>query len=254
MKTLFTFLLSGLVALSAMAADVTGRITVSFTGNRDYRVLIDGRSYAASNRIYLNDVRPGRHTIEVYPAQSNNRRRVPPLYSASFTVRSRYDMNIKVLPNGRVQFDEKRSGNGSYDRNGRDWNDRDDRYGRDRDDRDWRDQDNRDWRDRDNNGSYNDYSRAMSDVDFNAFLQRIRSQWFGNGKMNTARDGINSNYFTTHQVRQVLQIFSSESDRLELAKLSYRKLEDARNFTQLYDLFSRSGQDELDRYTRDYRY
>lgn len=254
MKTLFTFLLSGLVALSAMAADVTGRITVSFTGNRDYRVLIDGRSYAASNRIYLNDVRPGRHTIEVYPAQSNNRRRVPPLYSASFTVRSRYDMNIKVLPNGRVQFDEKRSGNGSYDRNGRDWNDRDDRYGRDRDDRDWRDQDNRDWRDRDNNGSYNDYSRAMSDVDFNAFLQRIRSQWFGNGKMNTARDGINSNYFTTHQVRQVLQIFSSESDRLELAKLSYRKLEDARNFTQLYDLFSRSGQEELDRYTRDYRY
>lgn len=254
MKTLFTFLLSGLVALSAMAADVTGRITVSFTGNRDYRVLIDGRSYAASNRIYLNDVRPGRHTIEVYPAQSNNRRRVPPLYSASFTVRSRYDMNIKVLPNGRVQFDEKRSGNGSYDRNHRDWNDRDDRYGRDRDDRDWRDQDNRDWRDRDNNGSYNDYSRAMSDVDFNAFLQRIRSQWFGNGKMNTARDGINSNYFTTHQVRQVLQIFSSESDRLELAKLSYRKLEDARNFTQLYDLFSRSGQEELDRYTRDYRY
>ena len=252
MKTLFTFLLSGLVALSAMAADVTGRITVSFTGNRDYRVEIDGRSYTANNRIYLNDVRPGRHTIEVYPAHSNNRRKVQPLYTGSFTVRPHYDVNIKVLPNGRVQFDEKRAGNGSYDRNDRDWNDRDDRYGRDRDDRDWRVQDNRDWRDRDNNGSYNDYSRAMSDADFNTFLQRIRSQWFG--KMNTARDGINSNYFTTSQVRQVLQIFSSENDRLELAKLSYRKLVDARNFTQLYDLFSRSGQDELDRYTRDYRY
>jgi hypothetical protein len=254
MKTLFTFLLSGLVALSAMAADVAGRITVSFTGNRDYRVLIDGRSYAASNRIYLNDVSTGRHTIEVYPAQSNNRKRVQPLYSGSFTVRSRYDMHIKVLPNGRVQFDEKRADNNRYDRNDHDWNDRDDRYGSDRDDRDWRDRDDRDWRDRDNNGGYNDYSRAMSDVDFNALVQRIRSQWFGNGKMNTARDGINSNYFTTNQVRQVLQIFSSESDRLELAKLSYRKLVDSRSFTQLYDLFSSSGQAELDRYIRDNRY
>jgi hypothetical protein len=252
MKTLFTFLLSSLVALSALAADVAGRITVSFTGNRDYRVLIDGRAYNNDNRIHLNDVRPGRHTIEVYPAQSNNRRRVQPIYSGSFTVRSQYDMHIKVQPNGRVQFDEKRAGK---NRNDRDWNDRDDRYGGNRDDRDWRDNDDRDWRDRDNTGGYNnDYSRAMTDADFNAFVQRIRSQWFGNGKMNTARDGINSNYFTTYQVRQVLQIFSSESDRLELAKLSYRKVVDPRSFTQLYDLFSSSGQAELDRYTRDYRY
>lgn len=241
MKTLFTFLLSSLVALSALAADVAGRITVSFTGNKDYRVLIDGRNYGGSNRIYLNDVRPGRHTIEVYPVRSNSRRRVQPVYSGSFTVRPQYDMHIKVHQNGRVQFNEKRTGN----RSGRDWDDRDDRYNRDRHDRDWRD------RDRDG-GGYNDYSRAMSDADFNAFLQRIRSQWFG--KMNTAREGISAHYFTTYQVRQVLQIFSSENDRLELAKLSYRRVVDPRSFTQVYDLFSSSGQAELDRYIRDNRY
>lgn len=263
MKTLFTFLLSGLVALSAFAADVAGSITVSFTGNRDYRVLIDGRTYDGTNRVHLNNVRSGQHSIEVYPAQSSRGRRVQPVYSGSFTVRPQYDMHIKVLPNGRVQFNEKR-GDRANDRSDRDWSDRDDRYGRDRDDRDdrygrqrddrdWRDRYDRDWKSNDrNSGGYSDYSRAMSDADFNTFVQRIRSQWIG--KMNTARDGIRSNYFTTYQVRQVLQIFSSENDRLELAKIAYSRVVDPRSFTQLYDLFSASGQAELDRYIRDTRY
>lgn len=252
MKTLFTFLLSGLVAFSAFAADATGRVIVSLTGNKQYRVVVDGRAYGGTNRIYLNDLRPGRHSIEVYPVQANRNRRNEPIHSVTFTTRPQYDMNIKVLPNGRLQFDEKRVGNGN-DRDDRNWRDRDDRYGRDRDDRDWRDRDDRDWSGRDRTGGgYNDYSRAMSDADFNTFLQRIRSQWFG--KMNTAREGIAANYFTTQQVRQVLQIFSSESDRLELARLSYRRVVDPRSFTQLYDLFSTSGQADLDRYIRENRY
>jgi hypothetical protein len=255
MKTLFTFLLSSLVALSAMAADVAGLITVSFTGNRDYRVLIDGRIYEGGNRVHLNDVRSGRHSIEVYPAQGNRGRRVQPVYSGSFTVRPQYDMHIKVLPNGRVQFDERRADRNN-DRDNRDWRNNDDRYGRDRDNRDdryERQRDDRDWRSDDrNNGGYNDYNRAMSDADFNTFLQRIRSQWIG--KMNTAREGVRSNYFATYQVRQVLQLFSSENDRLELAKISYSRVVDPRSFTQLYDMFSSSGQAELDRYIRDARY
>lgn len=263
MKTLFTFLLSGLVAFSAFAADATGRVIVSLTGNKQYRVVVDGRAYGGTNRIFLNDLRPGRHSIEVYPVQASRNRKNEPVHSVTFTTRPQYDMNIRVLPNGRLQFDEKRVGKGNDrndrdrrdrdDRYGRERDDRDDRYGRDRNDRDWRDRDDRDWRDRDRTGGgYNDQSRAMSDADFNTFVQRIRSQWFG--KMNTAREGISANYFTTQQVRQVLQIFSSENDRLELARLSYRRLVDPRSFTQLYDLFSTSGQAELDRYIRENRY
>lgn len=254
MKTLFTFLLSSLVAFSAMAADDYGRLVVSLNGNRDYRVVVDGRSYGGTNRIYLNDIGPGRHTIEVFPAQNNKGRKNTPVHSVSFTMRPQYDMTIKVLPNGRLQFDEKRINNRN-DRDNRDRRDRDDRYDRDRDDRDWRERDDRDWsnRDRDrNSGGYNDYNRAMSDADFNTMVQRIRSQWIG--KMNTARDGIRSNYFTTHQVREVLQLFSSENDRLELAKIAHSRVVDPRSFTQLYDLFSASGQAELDRYIRDARY
>jgi hypothetical protein len=105
-----------------------------------------------------------------------------------------------------------------------------------------------------NNSGYNNggYRQAMNDNDFNQLLQKVRNQWIG--KMATAREGINGNYFNTYQVRQILQIFSSENDRLELAKLSYRNLVDPQSFRQLYDLFSYQTQSELDRYVKDFRY
>ena len=58
---------------------------------------------------------------------------------------------------------------------------------------------------------------------------------------------MNENYFYTDQVRQVLEIFSSEKDRLELAKVAYYRTVDVQNFRQLYNLFSSQGQAELDR-------
>jgi hypothetical protein len=104
-----------------------------------------------------------------------------------------------------------------------------------------------------NNGGYNnDYHQAISDRDFNQVLQKIRNQWIG--KLSTAKDEVNSNYFNAYQVKQILQIFSSESDKLELAKLSYKNVVDRQNFRQLYDLFSYQAQTELDKYTRDAGY
>ena len=107
-----------------------------------------------------------------------------------------------------------------------------------------------------NNGNYdnnNGYNQAMNDRDFSQLLQKIRGQWFG--KINTAKEGINENYFTTLQVRQILQLFSSENDKLELAKLAYRNTVDQRNYAQLYDVFSyQSSRDELDQYIRNNRW
>ena len=61
-KTIFTFLLASFTTLSLLAADITNRITVSFSGNKAYELRIDGRSYQSNNnRMYLNNLRPGRH-------------------------------------------------------------------------------------------------------------------------------------------------------------------------------------------------
>lgn len=52
----------------------------------------------------------------------------------------------------------------------------------------------------------------------------------------------------------MLQIFSSENDRLALAKLEYRQTVDPNNYRQLCDLFSANGQADLDNYIHSYRY
>jgi hypothetical protein len=143
MKNIFTVLLSVLIGLTAFATDGAGSVMVSFYGNNDYHVYIDGRSiYSHNNRVYLNNMRPGRHSIEVYDSKRNNRRRNRLVYSSNFVVRPQYDLNIIVDRNGYVRFDENRK---YHKRNNRDWKDRD------RNDRDWNDRDrdvydrNKDW-------------------------------------------------------------------------------------------------------------
>lgn len=263
MKKISTFLLTSLMAVSVFAADVTGRVSVSFTGNKAYEVSIDGRNYYFDNNTatYLNNIRPGNHTIEVYAVKNKGRKNNRPIYQSSFVVRPKYDLNILVDRNGRVQFDERAAYNNNRQHN-KDWNYRDD------DDRDRR-YDNNDNRYGNNNGygnnnnngygnngyGNNNYNQAMNDADFSRFVQKIKSQWFGSSKVNEAKSGLMNSYFTTYQVRQVLQLFSSESEKLELAKLAYKNVVDQRSYTQLYDVFSsQSSRDELDRFTRDYRY
>lgn len=241
MKNIFTLLLGGLLTTSAFA----NNITLNLSGNRNYQVLIDGRNlnvyddHSVNSRVYLNNLRTGRHTIEVYRTQKRGWGTNSPVYSSYFDVSPQYDLDITIDNRGRVSLYESRSndygrhgsrrGNGSYDRRN------DDRYGGGYG----------------QNGDYgrnNSYNRALSDYEFNQLVQRVRSQWMG--KLGTARDAINGNYFTTYQVRELLGIFSSENDRLELAKLAFVKVVDQQNFRQLYDQFSYRGQAELDNYTR----
>jgi hypothetical protein len=47
-----------------------------------------------------------------------------------------------------------------------------------------------------------------------------------------------TNYFTVAQAKQLIQLVSSESNRLELAKSSYNNVTDASNFSLMYDLFT----------------
>lgn len=94
---------------------------------------------------------------------------------------------------------------------------------------------------------------AMSDVLFNDLYDNIESIWWPGGEMNAARDVFNSenNYFTTAQAKEIIELVSWESNRVELAKLSFDNIVDPQNFRQIYDLFSsESSKDELDSYIR----
>jgi hypothetical protein len=105
------------------------------------------------------------------------------------------------------------------------------------------------------NAGYNT-NVAMSDADFNALYQTIQVQFFPNEKFNSLTTTFNntSYHFTVVQVKQLIQLVSFESNRLQLAKLSYRTITDRSNFSQLYDILnSQASRNELDAYVKAYR-
>jgi hypothetical protein len=253
MKNIFTLLLAT-VSVSAFAYD-GGKLSITVPSSKNIQVYVDGRAYQNNeNTIVLNNIQAGNHSITVYKNSRNNNgygnngntnrnnkrdRRYDQgdvLYSSNVYVRSSYHVDVMINRFGKALVDERMINN-NYDAD--DWDD------------DYRNggYDNGGF----NNGGYNnDYRQAMSDRDFNQVLQKIRNQWIG--KLSTAKDEINSNYFNAYQMKQVLQLFSSENDKLELAKLSYKNVVDKQNFRQLYDLFSYQSQSELDRYIKEARY
>lgn len=104
------------------------------------------------------------------------------------------------------------------------------------------------------NGGYGNnsgYGRQMSDYDFSRALNSISMQRGDFQKMESARQLINTSFFSSTQVKQMLQLFSFENDKLDLAKLAYSKTVDKQNFYVVNDVFSSySSRDELARYIR----
>jgi hypothetical protein len=82
--------------------------------------------------------------------------------------------------------------------------------------------------------------QQMSDYQFNSLLQNVRGQWAQSAKAETVHEAFanNNNYFTTAQVRELVTMVTSESDRLSLVKLVYRGVVDKPNFGTLADLFT----------------
>ena len=94
---------------------------------------------------------------------------------------------------------------------------------------------------------------AMKDADFNTLYRDIQNRFGIGAKMSALSNAFASEsyFFTTAQTKQLIQLVSSESNRLELAKASYDNIVDQANFSQLYDMFSSSSRNELEVYVKD---
>ena len=81
---------------------------------------------------------------------------------------------------------------------------------------------------------------AMSETDYNTLYRNLQYSFGIGAKYSSLTDIFNTetNYFTVAQTKKLIQLVSSESNRLELAKLSYNNITDPANFSQLYDIFS----------------
>ena len=287
MKKIFTLLTTLFLTLALLAADrPKSMLTIRSADQSDIRVIIDGRRFEPSdNYMRIRDMQPGYHSIKVYRERNFGiftifGQRYDVVFNNSLFIKPQSNVMISIDRFGRAQVLENRMGGHRFDWNdgsniehdhdfdsggGRNYGDYGDR------DRTWNNRDSR-WGDRDsrnggygdnggygsnggygNNGSYGSGSvgRTLSDRDFENVLSNISRERSENNMMRSATQIINTNYFSSEQVKEMLQLFSSENNKLQLAELAFDKTVDQRNYYVVNDVFSfSSSKDELARYIR----
>jgi hypothetical protein len=227
-------------------------------------------------------MRPGYHSIKIYRERNFGiftifGQRYDVVFNNSLFIKPQSNVMINIDRFGRAQVLENRM-NRRFDSDDRDWrHDHDLDFDGGRNDGDYGDRD-RDWNDRDsrwgdnnnrndgygnngygnngygNNSGYGNegsFGRTLSDVDFNRVLDNISRERSENNMLKSATQIINTNYVTSEQVKEMLQLFSFENNKLSLAELAYDKTVDKRNYFVVNDVFSYgSSKDELARYIR----
>jgi len=228
MKSLYSILLAILIYVPASAQKAILRFEGLANSNNatvpNYMVDLDGKKYYSSNadltanggasQIEVNQLPYGTHKIAVYETEGSatvNTSTANPIYSNNFQLRSGYDMVIAIRRNGQVSFSEKRI----------------------------------------TQNSTANSKTPMTDSEFDKQMASINGKWSQTSKYNAVKSAISnkSNYFTTDQVGQLLLLLTSETRRLELAKLSYPKITDPSNFADVSELFkTQANKDNIDKF------
>ncbi len=100
-------------------------------------------------------------------------------------------------------------------------------------------------------GYYEPMPMGMHPASFSQLKNAIDNQWFDSGKLQVARQGIMSNNLTAAQVSELMNLFSFESSKLEIAKMAFANTIDKQNYYIVNNEFSFSSSvAELDRYIR----
>ena len=278
MKTIFTLLLSTIFSLASMAYDGT-RLTVTSVSSNKMFVEVDGRRYDLNgNTLTISSIRPGTHNVRVLRELKRKtgwnfgNKREETIYNIRATFREGYHFDILVNRFGKVMIDERRidpnddwyNDDDYYDRNDDRNRDRDNTYdnGGDRDDRNYGNNDH-DARDNSDNGDDrnnddprydNNNSRAMTNIDFTQARETLRREWFENTRLETAKQIIDRNYFTSQQVKEMILLFTFENNRLDIAKYAYGKTVDKGNYFMLNDAFTfNNNKEALKEYIRQYQ-
>lgn len=142
------------------------------------------------------------------------------VYSSNIYVKPQYHVDITINRFGKALVDEQLISAGFYD---------------DEDD---------DWWGNDQPGSYG--NQAMDARSFDQLKQTLSKEGFTSTRMSIAKSVIPNNYYTTAQVKELLDLFSFDNSKMELARLAYDYTIDKGNYYILADAFSfSSSKDEL---------
>ncbi|MEO5570142.1 MAG: DUF4476 domain-containing protein [Bacteroidia bacterium] len=96
------------------------------------------------------------------------------------------------------------------------------------------------------------YYMPMSNYDFDNLRQSIDSKSFESTRMEIAKQVVSQRYVSTLQVKELMDLLTFESSKLELAKFAFDKTVDKENYFRVNDAFTfESSIRELDDYIKD---
>lgn len=264
MKTIFTLFASLFLSAAVFATDARPKsmLTVKSSDYGDIRVVLDGRRFEpGDNSLMIRELQPGYHQVRVYRARNNGRfsifgKRYEMVYNSSLMIKPATQVRILIDRFGRATVAERRINGNYYGQDRR--SDRNNDWGRDNQGRD-RDWDGSHDYDFDHDGKLGDYDsnygydRGMDDREFSQLLRSIQTEWSENNRMKSASQVVKTNSFTSVQVKQLVQLFSFENNKLDLAEQAYQNTVDKKNYYIINDVLSFSSKAELASYIRNFR-
>jgi hypothetical protein len=103
----------------------------------------------------------------------------------------------------------------------------------------------------DSDNAWSNNSNVMGARDFDRLKETLRKEWFENGRLTSVKTIADKYNLTTSQVKELMLLFTFESNRLEIAKYAYCKTVDKQNYLQLFDALTfGSSKDDLARFIR----
>jgi Domain of unknown function (DUF4476) len=276
-KTLSVLIASLFITVAAFAGWNQSRLIIKSMKADPIGVFINGnRVENNNNNIRLNDLQAGTYRVEIYNTArrgglfGNNKGKL--IYNEMVRIRQGMQTDIVINYNDRVTIEESPLDNrypgtvgggcnndDGYDDRNRGWNNNDDRrrnrdYNRDRRGR------NRDWNN--NGGSWNsngnpgnsNWNRQMDNQTFEYLKQSIRRESFDDNKFEIMQSVLKNNAVSSYQVKELLELMSFDSKRLQAAKYAYQFTTDRDRYFVVYDAFDfGSTKSELARYINNYR-
>jgi hypothetical protein len=233
-----------IATMSASANYGETKLTVSSSATSPVRVMVDGSRYSSNGDagVVIKNLPAGYHTVKVFQKKKtrggfgyNNYQVV---YTGQVYLKPQYHTDITINRFGKVLVDEQQMGFGYNEEEDDDWGDN---HGG-----------NGGW-----NGGGNGqggYQQPMNDRVFEQFKQTLRNESFDNTRLTLAKQTISANFFTALQVKDVVNLFSFESNKLEIAKYAYAFAVDKGSYFVVNDAFGyASSKEELSNFIRDKR-
>ena len=223
MKSFFTLLTTAFISLSGYAYFDQTKLTISTSGNVPVRIMVDGKKYTNKNGdVTINNLAAGYHTVKIFVQQrqkgqdrgqfNGNQPYYQLMYNSSIVIKQQYHTDMLVNRFGKVFIDEQPLSNGYYE-----------------DEENWGDDGN-------GQGGYN--QQAMTPQIFEQFKQAVTKATFDDDKSLVVKQVANNNLFTSVQVKEIVQLFTFESGKLDIAKFLYKYTIDKGSYFIVNDAFT----------------